>query len=320
MLLFFAVNLTGFGRVEAQDWFQASSPDARCCPSMVFDWTHYSTVLFGGNDVSGNLADTWKLGEGGWFQLTPATSPPARSAAGMAFDAATGTVVLFGGSNGTDLNDTWIWDGTTWAQVLTSKAPSGRRWDTQGMAYDAATGNVVLFGGVTSDGTMLGDTWTWNGKTRTWTEQHPAVSPSPRRAPIAYDWATGTVVLFGGEGSYGGPTFGDTWVWNGTNWRQLFPATSPPARSMASMAYDFSLRRLVLFGGCGAGSSAPFYNDTWTWNGTTWTQVSTAAAPPERYAFGMDYDPITQGEVIFGGLFFFDTVRRGDTWKLAMKP
>jgi hypothetical protein len=77
------------------------------------------------------------------------------------------------------------------------------------MAYDAATGTVVLFGGFGSS-SLLGDTWTWNGTT--WTQQHPATSPSARDVAAVADAATGTVVLFGG-GSPDGGVFGDTWTW-----------------------------------------------------------------------------------------------------------
>jgi len=46
----------------------------------------------------------------------------------------------------------------------------------------------------------------------TWTKQAPAASPPARRhAAMAYDAATGTVVLFGGE-KLGG-VLGDTWTW-----------------------------------------------------------------------------------------------------------
>src|SRR6267378_1934972 len=176
MLLFFAVALTGFGRMEAQNWFQASSPPGRCCMGIAFDvpnpFTHSGTLLFGGFDFARVYNDTWILREGGWFQLNPVSSPPPRGGPGMAYDAATGTVVLFGGSldgdfggtSGTDYNDTWIWDGTTWTQLFPTVSPPARRFDTQGMAYDARTGTVVLFGGITATQTVLGDTWTWNGR------------------------------------------------------------------------------------------------------------------------------------------------------------
>ena len=64
---------------------------------------------------------------------------------------------------------------------------------------------------------------------------------------MAYDAATGTVVLFGGDGSSG--DLGDTWTWNGTTWTEQTPATSPPARESATMAYDAATGTVVLFGG-----------------------------------------------------------------------
>jgi hypothetical protein len=173
------------------------------------------------------------------------------------------------------------------------------------MAYDAATGNVVLFGGITGS-TPLGDTWTWSGITRTWTPhiQLPP-SPPPDNAPIAYDAARGVVVLFSGVN-------GSTWVWNGNNWQQRFPASSPSTRGLASMTYDGNLRKVVLFGGSG-------YNETWTWDGTTWSQVTPATAPPDRYAFGMDFDLLAQGVVMFGGFSACCDIQ-GDTWKLSIAP
>ena len=64
----------------------------------------------------------------------------------MAYDAATGQVVLFGGSNGSNLGDTWTYNGTTWTQQSPASSPSARYDST--LAYDATTGQVVLFGGV----------------------------------------------------------------------------------------------------------------------------------------------------------------------------
>lgn len=238
----------------------------------------------------------------------------------MAYDAATGTIVLFGGSSGLfgggccDLNDTWIWDGNTWTQVFPPVSPPARRFDTPGMAYDAENENVVLFGGIVEGNTVPGDTWTWNGKTKTWTQHFPATSPSARRAMIAYDDSHETVVLFGGDNVTS--VFGDTWLWNGTNWYQRQPAASPPTRGSAAMAYDRGLKRVVLFGGS---DSIVGYSDTWTWDGATWTQVNSATAPPDRYSFGMDYDPLSHGVVIFGGFSFCCGIQ-GDTWKLSLAP
>jgi hypothetical protein len=141
----------------------------------------------------------------------------------MAYDSATGSVVLFGGANGgSDLNDTWTFNGVTWTRLSPSTSPPARAYAS--MAYDPATGKIVLFGGSGNSGD-LSDTWTFDGTN--WTELSTTASPPARdSASFAYDAATGKIVLFGGEGN--GGNLGDTWTFDGTNWTQLSPPASPP--------------------------------------------------------------------------------------------
>jgi len=182
----------------------------------------------------------------------------------------------------------------TWTRQALAVHPPARTGSA--MAYDAATGTVVLFGGDgTSLGSFLADTWTWNGTT--WMKRHPAASPPAREdAAMAYDAATGTVVLFGGIGNGSDNLLRDTWTWNGTTWTKRHPAASPPAREDAAMAYDAATGTVVLFGGAGGPG-----NDTWTWNGTTWTKQLPAASPPARDDAAMAYDAATGTVVLFGG-------------------
>jgi hypothetical protein len=82
---------------------------------------------------------------------------------------------------------------------------------------------------------------------------------------MAYDAATGDIVLFGGVNviSGTGHTSGDTWTWNGSAWTKQHPATSPPARGAAAMTYDAATGDIVLFGGLARRGTA--LHDTWTW-------------------------------------------------------
>ena len=164
-----------------------------------------------------------------------------------------------------------------WTQQTPAAQPPAR--SESAMAYDTATGTAVLFGGFSSVGSVLRDTWTWDGTT--WTQQHPATRPPARdNAAMAYDTATGTAVLFGGFSSVGS-LLRDTWTWDGTTWTQQHPATRPPAREFASMAYDAATGTAVLFGGYGLGGhGSGVLADTWTWDGTTWTKQHPAANPP----------------------------------------
>jgi hypothetical protein len=110
--------------------------------------------------------------------------------------------------------------------------------------------------------------------------------PSPRNsAALAYDGVRKQLVLFGGGAGDTG-TLGDTWVWNGTSWRQQHPVSSPPARAFAQMTFDAAHGVVLLFGG---GPSVPL-DDTWTWDGNNWTQQHPALRPPGTAGSAMDYD------------------------------
>ena len=303
----------------APTWSQqspATSPSARAFAAMAYDAGTNQVVLFGGQDSSGNLNDTWTWNGTTWTQMSPATSPPARRGAAMTYDAGTNQVVLFGGQGSSvDLNDTWTWNGTTWTEKTPATSPSAR--DTAVMAYDPSSGLVVLFGGQGNGLNFLGDTWTWNGTT--WTQQTPATSPSARgNAVMAYDATSGQELLFGGQGNGTGfPFLNDTWTWNGTTWTQLSPATSPPLTGQAVMAYDANSGQELLFGGVNTGGSN-ILGDTWTWNGTTWTQQTPATSPEARFSATMAYDPSSGLVVLFGG--GSNSGFLGDTWTLQQGP
>ncbi len=51
----------------------------------------------------------------------------------------------------------------------------------------------------------------------------------------------------------------------------------------------------------GGGNTTGFLADTWTWNGTVWTQKIVANAPPPRFGAAMVYDTVRQVVVLFGG-------------------
>ena len=156
----------------------------------------------------------------------------------------------------------------------------------------------MLFGGeevTNGNGVMLSDTWTLQGST--WTQQFPDTSPPARYgASMAYDAATGDVVLFGGLSASG--DMADTWTWNGSTWTEQLPKTSPPARFTASMAYDAATEDVVLFGGL---ANRTLLSDTWNWNGVTWTQQSTVTKPSARDAAAMAFDAADGKMVLFGG-------------------
>ena len=296
----------------APAWTQQSptnSPPNRYIDAMAYDSAHGQVVLFGGFGGS-YLNDTWLWTGNNWTQANPATVPPARAAFAMAYDPVHGQVVMFGGLTGTGrIGDTWLWNGTNWTQASPANSPPAR--GNEAMVYDPATSQLLLFGGVSAGGTYINDTWVWDGTN--WIQQSPVNSPAARAvASIAYDAATSQVVLFGGSGNSG--DLNDTWVWNGTNWIQQSPVNSPSARDGAGMDYDPATNQIVLFGGEDE-STSTFLNDTWLWNGTNWTQDTTAVSPPARVIEnGMVYDTASAQMVLFGG---YNNNDLGDTWEFG---
>src|SRR5438270_3657137 len=177
-------------------------------------------------------------------------APSPRESAGMVYDATQKSVLLFGGDRATNrelLGDTWTWDGTRWTERHPSGSPSPRT--RMAIAYDEAHQVVVLFGGTDRFLTVPGsanrsDTWIWDGNL--WTQRQPALAPSLAEAVMTFDESSRNVVLFGSRVEGGAP---ETWTWNGSTWNQAHPAGSPAGRDGASLTYDASSHRVLLFGG-----------------------------------------------------------------------
>src|SRR4029450_9365852 len=83
-------------------------------------------------------------------------------------------------------------------------------------------------------------------------------------------------IAFGSAESIGAP--------DSASWVQLSPPISPPARSYPAMTYDPASGKIIMFGGSDENG---YLNDTWAFDGVTWTQVATDTPPPARAAAQM---------------------------------
>lgn len=155
----------------------------------------------------------------------------------------------------------------------------------------------------------IGDTWTWDGGG--W--HRLAVSgPTPRYlAALAYDSDHKSYVLFGGHTAKG--ISDETWAWDGKSWKALSPPHRPPPRMDAAMAYDPAHHVVVLYGGLipdqSEGSQA---DDTWTWDGTDWTEADAGPGAP-GYRQGPRSVTTSDGLILFGGRIG-NTKYYGDAW------
>src|SRR5262245_54635307 len=64
-----------YGALNWEQKAPPTSPSARDRLAMTWDGARGQVVLFGGDDGSGSLADTWVWDGSTWTQKSPATSP-----------------------------------------------------------------------------------------------------------------------------------------------------------------------------------------------------------------------------------------------------
>src|SRR5438270_7263952 len=144
-----------------------------------------------------------------------------------------------------------------------------------------------------------------------WNQLGTTTLSERQHASVAFNGANSQLIVFGGDNSVG--VVNDTWSFDGTRWNRLQPPQSPPARTSAAMVYDPDTKTVILFGGDTHTAPNGILNDTWSFDGTTWTQLQPAHQPPPRYDAAMAYDPVNHEIVLFGG--FVDQVSFvNDTW------
>jgi len=145
--------------------------------------------------------------------------------------------------------------------------------------------------GVTPDQSKY-ETWEWDGAADSFTKKS-STGPLPGDGhAIASDPLRNQTVLFGGI-----QFSGATWLWKSTAWSK--PSVSgPEPRAGHSMVFDPIGQRIILAGGSRNGI---FFDDTWSWNGSTWTRI-VEHMPAELgartgYIKSMAYDPNHGGVV-----------------------
>jgi uncharacterized protein (TIGR03437 family) len=226
----------------------------------------------------------------------------------MAWDGNSQGILLFGGNVGGNIStgETWLWNGTDWSLLAPANAPPARYGGE--MVWDSSKKKVVLFGGHTggTPDVLFNDTWLWDGTN--WTMATTAASPSQRyNAGMTFDAAHSQTVLFGGNpggtAAGTGATNAETWTFDGTNWTQQSPATSPTARNSAGLTYDPQHSQVVLFGGTAinsAGTGTAVNAETWIWNGSAWNQQTLTTSPDPRTGT-LIYDATNNQIFLWGG-------------------
>ncbi len=275
-------TFSDFWQYTNGDWQEmsaASTPVGCVTPTAAFDTDRSKLVMICADATTGT--NEW---DGtAWKNFTGLkTLPPFHHFASMTYDPSLKKTILFGGFDGANyLDQTWTWDGTSWAQQRNKPAPARA---LAAMWYDPTLKKTVIYGGVgrltsTDRVTRYDDMWTFDGNG--WTQLTPTGGTPGMRygAQTAIDPRSNHVLLFGGLRVDSVPAVppsttpgqvqvyaNDMWEWDGSAWKQLQPAVTPPARENGRIAFDPTRNEMVMFGGY----AGYFMSDVWTYNPISW--------------------------------------------------
>jgi hypothetical protein len=184
------------------------------------------------------------------------------------------------------------------------------------MVLEPVSQRVLMFGGNTAalgQPGYVNELWQWTGSD--WLLLTPLGTPPSPRAQCGLCADASGALLFGGSwrGLTGGTVvYGDTYRLQGSQWT-LVANTGPVPRDGHAMVA--TPQGVLLFGGNAPQSFTVLLNDTWLWNGATWTQLSPAANPSGRTKHRMVFDTVRGVAVLFGGRDDGVATTLADTWE-----
>jgi hypothetical protein len=183
-------------------------------------------------------------------------------------------------------NDLWVFDSTTetYAQVIADQAAgSPHARGRHSAAWSPAAGKLYVFGGNNRNtgpdavATLRNDIWEYDPVANSWTDVTPltGLNPSVREfASIAYEPATGGILMFGGRsGTLATDAPNDeTWLFLNGSWILLSSGVGPAPRMQHSLVTRSDVGDIVLVGGMdqSAGTNIAML-DVWRWDGQSFS-------------------------------------------------
>lgn len=289
--------------------------------SVAYDAARGRLVMFRGlSSTHEAISETWEFDGTAWQRHAAANQ--LGGAAQLVFDSRRQRVVAFGGMNPSSyepLPDLWEWDGASWTRTSPLSPRAIAR--TSSLTYDSDQQRVLSV----SDG----ETWSWNGSE--WTiidetyrgpanvtydrDRHQALLTDSQSHLLTWEdggWQLKNGIIAPGS-LYGGLVYdverargvsvstSITQEWNGVSWSWLNSVGTPNLGYSTKLVYDAARREVLVTGGS-AGRT-----DTWTWNGTTWTNRMPATSSPGGVEGCIGYDPVRQLVVLVSN--------DADTWE-----
>lgn len=202
--------------------------------------------------VGSLIPGTLVLRAGIW---TTVATPTPYGIQDLVYDPSLGGVIALSADQTAGTTQDHLWNGSSW-QPLPANVRPIHVWSS--FVRDERRSRLVAFVATMA---LAVETWEWDGAT--WTQVTPAVQPPARfGAALGWDPNSQRVLLFGGNDAQTLALLTDLWEWDGTNWLQRQPATTPVAVAGYVLAWDRARRQTVLWSRLGARDYA--------WSGSDW--------------------------------------------------
>ncbi len=326
---------------DGTTWKQISSegPDLNK-PLLTYDAARNQVILLAMDAKSATQMYSYDAAAGKWNQVTPATLPPCVNEGMMTYQGSNQTVLYTGGvcANAVGGDETYEWDGTTWNKITLTA--SAIRLFGAAISYDDSRQLVTMFGGSPVAGLPVADTWVYASKSWQ-TVFDPTRPGPRSLFTFTTDPVNNSIWMFGGvdegtvfsdfwqyqngewsqitvtENAPAGcvtPTAAfdsdrnklvvvcaasQVFEWDGTAWKSFTTLKDvPPFHRFGSLTYDSTIKKTVLLGGFDGNN---YLNETWTWDGASWSRQKRDPAPSRSLA-AMWYDPNLKKTVIYGGI------------------
>ncbi|MBD3869465.1 MAG: hypothetical protein IFK94_15190 [Acidobacteria bacterium] len=297
---------------DGQGWtelFLPVSPPARNC-TLAYDTVRQKVLLHGGTDRN----DTWLFDGNTWGEIAISGLPDNRYRHALTYDRSSEMTVLYGGFRSSIFfRDTWHLTEIGWSLQASTATPSAS--NSFQLAHDPSAQETIGFSGYAEGFVHMPDVHHYEGEPPDWVSL-PVSTPLPRQLHgWTYAQPLGGFVLFGGsvccflDSAY---LDNDMWVYNGSSWTRLLTSTNPEPRNDFSMSFDKTNGNLVLYGGMVSASMFDASDDTWLYDGSTWTHYQDGSPPGQRFGHGMAYDESRGVTVLFGGA---PDNQEGVTWE-----
>ncbi|MBL8752078.1 MAG: hypothetical protein JNK15_02150 [Planctomycetes bacterium] len=137
--------------------------------------------------------------------------------------------------------------------------------------------------------------------TAQWQLASPAQSPQALSGHgMTFHPPSASALLFGGYAGFSASN--QTWSYDGATWTLLAPTNSPTAKAGVELVYDAARGVVVMYGGMNTSFfGGPSVDQTWEFDGATWTQVFPVTTPGGLGNYGACYDSSRSRYVLYGG-------------------